>query len=146
MIGYEPRNSGRSACCPAAIRPYARARFPEIERYVPAGNADSAGATSYETAKSSVVSPKFHPAWKAEMLASAMSGFLANFVRRNSTVPSVGRWYIQLSSPRANMFLERPASLRDSPNSFSASTVSVVSGTSCTLYPSREPSSRGLAS
>ncbi len=66
------------------------------------------------------------------MLASAISGFLANLVRRNLSVPSVGRWYIQLSSPSANMFLARSASLRASPLSFSASTVRLVSGTGWT--------------
>ncbi len=65
------------------------------------------------------------------MLAAAMAGFLANFDFRNFSVPSVGRWYIQLSSPSANMFLERSASLRLRSNSVSASTVSVVSGTGC---------------
>ena len=49
-------------------------------------------------------------------------------------MPSVGRWYIHDSRPSANMFFARPASLRDSPKSFSASTVSVVSGTGWTLY------------
>ncbi|CAM5529894.1 hypothetical protein SFUMM280S_06974 [Streptomyces fumanus] len=62
------------------------------------------------------------------MLAAAMSGFFANLVCRNFSVPSVGRWYIQLSRPSANMFLLRSASLRVSANSFSASTVGVVSG------------------
>ena len=66
------------------------------------------------------------------MFASAICGFLANFVRRNFSVPSVGRWYIHDSRPSANMFFDRSASLRDSSNSFSASTVSVVSGTGCT--------------
>lgn len=101
-------------------------------RYVPVGNACEAGATSYETAKSSVVSPKFQPARKAAMLAAAMSGFLANFDFRNLSVPSVGRWYIQLSRPSANMFLLRSASLRERSNSLSASTVSVVRGTGWT--------------
>ena len=32
VIGYEPRNSGSSARCDAAIRPYARARLPEMLR------------------------------------------------------------------------------------------------------------------
>jgi hypothetical protein len=32
VMGYEPRNSGRSACRAAAISPYDSARFPEIER------------------------------------------------------------------------------------------------------------------
>jgi len=32
VIGYEPRKSGRSACWEAAIRPYDRARFPEMFR------------------------------------------------------------------------------------------------------------------
>lgn len=61
-------------------------------------------------------------------------------------MPSVGRWYIQESSPSANMFFERSASLRESPNSFSASIVSVVSGTGWTLYACSEPSSSGLVS
>lgn len=43
------------------------------------------------------------------------------------------------------MFLLRSASLRDSSNSLSASTVIVVSGTGWTAYPSSEPSSSGLA-
>ena len=79
-----------------------------------------------------MVSPKFQPARNAARFASAISGFLANFARRNFSVPSVGRLYIQDSSPSANMFFERSASLRESPNSFSASMVSVVSGTGCT--------------
>ncbi len=66
------------------------------------------------------------------MLAAAMSGFFANFDFRNFSVPSVGRLYIQLSRPSANMFLLRSASLRVRSNSFSASTVSVVSGTGWT--------------
>ena len=41
-------------------------------------------------------------------------GFLANLVRRNVSVPSVGRWYIHDSRPSANMFLLRSASLRES--------------------------------
>lgn len=47
-------------------------------------------------------------------------------------MPSVGRWYIHDSSPSANMFLLRSASLRVSGKSLSASTVRVVSGTGCT--------------
>lgn len=65
------------------------------------------------------------------MFAAAMSGFFANFDRRNFSVPSVGRWYIHDSRPRANMFLLRSASFRVRPNSLSASTVRVVSGTGC---------------
>ena len=115
-------------------------------RYVPVGNAWDAGATSYETAKSSVVSPKFQPARNAATLASAITGFPANLARRNFSVFSVGRWYIHDSSPSANMFLDRSASLRESPYSLSASTVSVVSGTGWTLYASSEPSSSGEVS
>lgn len=66
------------------------------------------------------------------MFAAAICGFFANFDLRNRSVPSVGRWYIHDSRPSANMFFERPASLRDSSNSLSASTVSVVSGTGWT--------------
>ena len=50
-----------------------------------------AGATSYCTEKASVVSPYDHPASYAAMFAFMMSGFLANFERRNSKVPSDGR-------------------------------------------------------
>ncbi|SFY53308.1 hypothetical protein STEPF1_06589 [Streptomyces sp. F-1] len=63
------------------------------------------------------------------MFAAMISGFFANFDLRNFSVPSVGRWYIQLSRPRANMFLLRSASLRERSNSLRASTVRVVSGT-----------------
>ena len=55
MIGYAPRNSGSPESLLAATRPYVRAVFPETWRYVP--GASWAGATSYETAKSSDVSP-----------------------------------------------------------------------------------------
>lgn len=58
---------------------------------MPVGKVLVAGATSYETAKSSVVSPKFQPARNAAMLAAAISGFFANLVCRNFSVPSVGR-------------------------------------------------------
>ena len=44
-------------------------------------------------------------------------------------VVSVGRPYIHDSSPSANMFLARAASLRDSPNSLTASTVIPVRST-----------------
>lgn len=80
------------------------------------------------------------------MFASAMSGFFANFCRRKVSVPAVGRWYIHDSRPSANMFLLRSASLRESPKSFSASTVRVVSGTGWRLYAAREPSSSGEVS
>jgi hypothetical protein len=46
--------------------------------------------TSYWTAKSSVVSPKFQPALNAAMLASRISGFLANLVSRNARCPRSG--------------------------------------------------------
>ena len=91
-----------------------------------------AGLTSYWTTNVSVVSPKFQPALNAVMLASRMSATLANRFSRNAIVVSVGRPYIQDSSPRANMFLAREASLRDSPNSLTASTVMPVRSTGCT--------------
>ena len=103
-----------------------------------------AGLISYETAKVSVVSPKFQPAWKAARLASRMSGRLANLRRRNASVPSTGRPYSHDSSPRANMFLAREASLRVSPNSLTAVTVIPVRSTAWTAYGSREPSSSGF--
>ena len=73
-----------------------------------------------------------------------MSGLFANFVRTKSSVPSVGREYIHDSRPSANMFFERPASLRDSSEPSSASSVSWVRSTACTLKPSNVPSSSGL--
>ena len=66
------------------------------------------------------------------MLASRMCGFLANFCERNFTVPSVGREYSQLSSPSANMFLVREASLRLSSNSSTAPVASPVRSSACT--------------
>src|SRR3546814_5029878 len=89
-------------------------------REVPGGIA--AGLTSYWTMNVSVVSPKFQPILNALMLASLMSGTLANFFDRNAVVFSVGRPYIHDSRPRANMFFARAASLRESPNSLTAST------------------------
>jgi hypothetical protein len=44
------------------------------------------------------------------MLARASAGFEANLRSRNSSVDSYGLAYIQLSRPRANMFLARSAS------------------------------------
>ena len=55
VIGYAPRKSGRPESLLAAISPYDSAAFPEIWRYVPGWS--FAGATSYDTAKSSEVSP-----------------------------------------------------------------------------------------
>src|ERR687892_718366 len=55
VIGYDPRNNGNPLRCEAVISPYARARLPVMLRYRPGGS--GAGLTSYETAKSSVVSP-----------------------------------------------------------------------------------------
>ena len=71
-----------------------------------------------------MVSPKFQPVRNAVTLASRSVGFAANRVVRNSIVGSVGRPYIHDSSPSANMFLARAESLRVSPNSLTASTVS----------------------
>ena len=47
-------------------------------------------------------------------------------------VASVGRWYSQDMSPRANMFLARSASFLEMSNAFSASRVMEVSGTGWT--------------
>ena len=98
-----------------------------------------------------MVSPKFQPALNAAMLASRMSSTRANRFWRKATVDSVGRPYIQDSRPSANMFFARAASLRDRPNSLTASTVIPVRSTGCTLNsPSAEPASpmdsSGLAS
>ena len=50
-----------------------------------------AGLTSYRTAKSSVVSPKFQPALNAAVFAATRSGFAANLRARNLSVDSYGR-------------------------------------------------------
>jgi hypothetical protein len=77
------------------------------------------------------------------MFASAMSGFFANFSRRNRSVPSVGRWYIHDSRPSANMFLQRSASFLPRPVSASAPWVRVDMATRCTWYASSVSSSSG---
>src|SRR4051812_37123490 len=79
------------------------------------------------------------------MLAAAISGLRRNCRSRKRIVPSVGRWYIQDSRPRVNMFFERSASFLPRPESASASRVRLVSGTGTTCQPSSEPSSSGLA-
>ena len=58
-----------------------------------------------------------------------MSGFFANFSRRNRSVPSVGRWYIHDSRPSANMFFARSASFLPRPVSSSAPMVRVAIAT-----------------
>ena len=58
---------------------------------------------------------------------------------------SVGRPYIHDSSPSANMFLARAASLRDRPNSLTASTVIPVRSTGCSANPASESSSSGFS-
>ena len=78
------------------------------------------------------------------MLASRMSGTFANRFSRKAIVVSVGRPYIHDSRPRANMFFARPASLRDRPNSLTASTVMPVRSSGCTAYDASESSSSGL--
>ena len=67
------------------------------------------------------------------MFAFMISGLFANFDRRNLSVPSGGRLYSQDSSPSANMFLARSASLRETSISSRALTVIEVIGTACTL-------------
>ena len=92
-----------------------------------------------------MVSPKFQPVRNAVMLASRMSGTFANRFSRNVSVESVGRPYIHESSPSANMFLARAASLRDRPNSLTASTVIPVRSTGWRAYSVRDSSSSGFA-
>ena len=104
-----------------------------------------AGLISYCTTNASVVSPKYQPALNAVMFASRMSGALAKRRSRNEIVDSVGRPYIQDSSPSANMFFARLASLRDSPNSLTASTVMSVSSKACTSYSASESFSSGFS-
>ena len=60
-------------------------------------------------------------------------------------VPSVGRPYIHETSPSANMFFARDASLRDRPNSFTASTVMPVRSTGWTAYSASESFSSGFS-
>ena len=67
------------------------------------------------------------------MLASMISGLVANLDRRNFSVPSCGRSYSQDSRPSANMFLARSASLRLTSKSSSALTVIEVIGMACSL-------------
>ncbi len=55
VIGYDPRKIGSPLCVPAATRPYASAMLPVMFRYRPGDSL--AGLISYETEKSSVVSP-----------------------------------------------------------------------------------------
>jgi hypothetical protein len=100
---------------------------------------------SYWTANASVVSPKFQPARNAVTFASRIAGALANRRSRKEIVESVGRPYIQDSIPSANMFFARPASLRDSPNSRTASTVMSVSSKACTSYGASESFSSGFS-
>ena len=80
------------------------------------------------------------------MFAAAISGrFSPNFSSRNSIVGLIERPYSHDMSPSANMFFERSASRGVTPSiSFSAPTVSDVSGTACTWYSSSEPSSSGF--
>src|SRR3954471_22906173 len=74
-----------------------------------------------------------------------MSGTLANRFWRNAIVDSVGRPYSHDSRPRANMFFARAASLRDSPNSLTASTVIPVRSSAWTAYSERVSSSSGFS-
>ena len=112
-------------------------------RYVP--DSIGAGLISYWTTNASVVSPKFQPALNAVTLASRMSGAFANRRSRNVIVGSVGRPYIHDRRPSANMFFARPASLRDSPNSLTASTVMSVRSNACTAYSSSASVSSGFS-
>ena len=91
-----------------------------------------------------MVSPKFQPALNAVTLASRMSGTFAKRFSRKLIVDSVGRPYIHDSSPSANMFLARAASLRESPNSLTAATVMPVRSMGWTAYSPSESSSSGL--
>ena len=79
------------------------------------------------------------------MFASRMFGAFANFLSRNASVPSVGRWKSHDIRPSANMFFARSASRFETSISFSASSVIDVSPTSCTWNSPSEPSSSGFA-
>ena len=86
--------------------------------------------TSYVDGNSSAVSPKFQPALKARVLASATIGVLPKRLWIHCSVGSVGRVYSQLMRPRAKKFLERSASRGLVPDGLTASRVSEVIGTS----------------
>ena len=88
-----------------------------------------------------MVSPKYQPALNAVMFASRIAGTFAKRRVRKSMVESVGRPYIHETRPRANMFFARAASLRERPNSLTASTVIPVRSTGCTAYSARVSSS-----
>src|SRR5262245_55795662 len=99
---------GRPLLTLAAIRPQANAVVPLTFRYVP--GATGAGLTSYVWAKTSVVSPKLYPARKAARFPALISSDLATFASIHFSVTSVGRPYIQETSPRAKKFFARSAS------------------------------------
>ena len=58
---------------------------------------------------------------------------------------SVGRPYIHDNRPRANMFFARAASLRERPNSLTASTVIPVRSTGWTAYSDSASPSSGFS-
>ena len=62
-------------------------------------------------------------------MASYSWALSPNFLCSQLSVTSVGRPYIHDTSPSANMFFERSASLRVSPSSSTARTVIEVIGT-----------------
>ena len=95
--------------------------------------AEGAALTTTWCANSSVVSPKAWPALNAATFASRISGLDPNFCSSQVIVGSVGRPYIQDTSPRANMFLARSASFFEIPRSSTARTVIEVIGTFTTV-------------
>ncbi len=113
---------------------------------MPVGKVLVAGATSSETREvlGRLAEVPARPEG-GDVGGGGMLGLLRELVPQELLGALGGPVVRQDSRPSANMFLLRSASLRDSSNSLSASTVIVVSGTGWTAYPSSEPSSSGLA-
>jgi hypothetical protein len=66
------------------------------------------------------------------MFESRRSGDFANRRVTKASVVAVSRPYIQDTSPSANMFLAREASLRERSNCSTDATVTLVRSTACT--------------
>src|SRR3954454_13026267 len=141
VMGYDPRNTGRLASCPAATKPHDRAVLPETFVYSP--GSCLAGSTWNGWWNNSVVSPKFTPALNAARFDARTWSFLANRSLIHCSVPSTGREYSHEMRPSAKKFLDRSASRGLTPRLAVACWVSEVIGTSTSLNDSRLPSVSG---
>jgi hypothetical protein len=90
-----------------------------------------AGRTWYGWSNSSVVSPKWKPAWNAAVFAARTRSSLNRLVIQ-SMVDSTGRENSHEMRPSAKKFLERSASRFLTPSGSAAWIVSDVIGTSTT--------------